>query len=317
MTFRDPRYLWLLAAIPFVALFLIARERMRDRLARQFVAERLRGSSNTIRSVRPWLLTAGIALALFALAGPQSGSLLQTVETREANRIIVLDVSNSMLAEDVGTSRLDAAKSVAKRIIAAHPGRIGMIIFEADAEVISPLTSDSEAVAQLLDSVAAGEIGDPGSDIGKALFAALKLIDADSTQKADVVLISDGEEQGRRLTESLAKLKGRGIVVSTILVGSESGGSIPIGGGKSLIDNEGTPVRTVAHPDVMQSIASQTGGLFFFNPFSEHALDALASSGSGIAKQKQVRIPIDRYQWPLAFAFVALLLGSLAHRGAE
>ncbi|GEM_PF-480301 len=317
LTFRDARFLWLLAAVPFAAIFFVARERMRDRLARQFVSERLRGASNTIRWLRPWFLTPGIALGFFALAGPQFGSRLQIVEAREANRVIVLDVSNSMLAEDVGTSRLDAAKSVAKRIIAAHPGRIGMVIFEADAEVVSPLTNDSEAVAELVDSIAAGEVGDPGSDIGKALLAAEKLIDADPTQKADIILISDGEEQGRRLNEALAKLKSRGIAVSTVLVGSENGASIPIGGGKSLIDNEGNAVHTVAHPDVMQSIASQSGGLFFFNPFAEHALDALASSGSGTARQKQVRVPVDRYQWPLACAFIALMLGSLAHRGAE
>jgi Ca-activated chloride channel family protein len=222
-----------------------------------------------------------------------------------------------MAAEDVGTSRLDAAKAIAKRIIAAHPGRIGLVIFEADAEVVSPLTSDGDAVAELVDSIEPGEVGDPGSDFGKALAAALKLSDADPTQKADVVLISDGEEQGHRLADVLTRVKQRGVTVSTVLVGSASGATIPAGEGKVLTDDAGQVVHTAAHPEVLQSIAQATGGAFFVNPFGEHALDALASSGGVSTEEKVVRVPVDRYQWPLALAFGFLILGSMANRGAE
>ena len=317
MTFRDPAPLWLLATIPFAALFLAARERSRERLARRFITEPMRGVSNPARRLRPWLLTFGLAAAIVALAGPRVGFATQTIEAREANRVLLLDVSNSMEAEDVGASRLTAAKAVAKRIIAAHPGRVGLIIFEGDAEVVSPLTNDADAVSELVDSIAAGEVGEPGSDVGKGLLAAMKLIDVDPTQKADIVLISDGEDQGHRLGDALAKVKARGVPVSTILIGTETGATIPAGEGKWLVDNDGQIVRTSAQPEVLQSVARDTGGTFFVNPFAEHALDSLASSVSGAARQKKVRLPLDRYQWPLAFAFVALMLGSIANRGAE
>jgi len=317
MTFRDPTPLWLLAAIPFVTLFLVARERWRERLARRFVAEPLRGVANPARALRPWIISIGLVAAIVALAGPQVGFAVQTIEAREANRVLLLDVSNSMEAEDVGASRLDAAKAVAKRIIAAHPGRVGLIVFEADAEVVSPLTNDNEAVAELVDSISAGEVGEPGSDIGKGLYAALKLIEADPTQKADVVLISDGEEQGHRLADAISKVKARGVSVSTILIGTSGGATIPVGAGKWLVDNDGQIVRTSAQPDVLQSVAHDTGGAFYVNPFAEHALDTLASSGGGAPRQKRLRVPIDRYQWPLAFAFFALMLGSVVNRGAE
>jgi Ca-activated chloride channel family protein len=317
MTFRDPRILWFLAAIPVVALLLVIRENARTRLARRFVAERLRGVANPARWLRPWLATLGVGAAIFALAGPRVGFRMQTVEAREANRVIVLDVSLSMLAEDVGVSRLDAAKAIAKRIISAHPGRIGLVIFEGDAEVVSPLTSDGEAVAALIDSIAAGEVGDPGSDVGRGLNAALKLIDADPTQKADIVLISDGEEQGNKLADAMSRLAQRNVPVSTVLVGTPAGAGIPAGSGKWLTDNNGEVVHTVAKPDVLQSIAARTGGSFFVNPFAEHALDSLAGSEGSASHAKVVSVPIDRYQWPLALAFCALLLGSLANRGAE
>jgi Ca-activated chloride channel family protein len=317
MTFRDPRLLWLLAALPFATVWLVARERSRERLARLFVAERLRGVSNPVRVLRPWLTALGLAAAIVALAGPQFGFTMQRIEAREANRVILLDVSLSMNAEDVGTSRLDAAKAVAKRIIAAHPGRIGLVIFENDAEVVSPLTSDGDAVAALVDSIEAGEIGDPGSNVGKALLTALKLSDVDPTQKADFVLISDGEDQGHRLGDAIARVKARGVSVSTVLIGTPNGATIPAGEQRVLTDDAGEVVHTAARPDVLQSIAQATGGTLFVNPFGEHALDALAASGGTHVEEKEVRVPIDRYQWPLALAFGCLMLGSFVNRGAE
>ena len=222
-----------------------------------------------------------------------------------------------MLAEDVGTSRLDAAKALAKRIIAAHQGRIGLVIFEASAEVVAPLTSDGDAVAALLDSIDAGEIGLAGSDAGAALVKAARLLDADAARRGDIVLISDGEDQGTRTEEELARLASRGIAVSTIAVGTTGGATIPDPAARGpLRDDNGEVVTTAAHPETLRRIASATGGRFFDNPFGEHALDPLAASG-GTLRRAMVRVPIERYQWPLAFAVVFLFLGSLLNRGAE
>ena len=142
MSFRVITLLWLLALVPLVLLFLVTRERLRIRGARRFAAERLRGVSNPARALRPWLITIGLALALVALAGPYAGFTLVPIVAREANRVLVIDVSNSMAAEDVGASRLSAAKAIAKRLADAQPGRTALIVFEAEPEVVSPLTTD-------------------------------------------------------------------------------------------------------------------------------------------------------------------------------
>jgi hypothetical protein len=84
-----------------------------------------------------------------------------------------------------------------------------------------------------------------------------------------------------------------------------------------LRDDEGKIVTTSAHPEVLEEAARQTGGRFFANPFGEHALDELAASGGGAMRRKNIAIPIDRYQWPLGAAFLLMMLGSLANRGAE
>jgi Ca-activated chloride channel family protein len=318
MTFRDLRWLWLLAAIPFAALLLVSRERVRERLARRFVAERLRGVSNPARSLRPWLIASGLALAAFALAGPSRGYVSVPIADREANRVVVLDVSNSMLAEDVGTSRLAAGKAIARRILDAFPGRVALVEFEASPEVVAPLTNDSDAVSALLDSVQAGEVGNAGSDFGSAITTALRLVEADPGAKADMVIISDGEDQGTKLREALRHAKDRGVIISTILIGSGEGAAIPMPDGSSLRDDSGRVVTTYAQRDTLQQIASATGGTFLENPFAEHALDPLlVARAGGALRQRNVRIPVDRYQWPLAVGFLLLMLGSIANRGAE
>lgn len=314
MTFRAPMLLFCLALVPLALLFLLARERRRELLARRFVSERLRGVANPLRVFRPWLLALALAAGVIAAAGPRFGFTTVPIQEREANRIITIDVSNSMAAEDVGASRLDAAKAIAKRIIAAESGRTALVAFESSAEVESPLTTDDDAVASLVDSLQPGELTEPGTDLGGALLTSLKLADSDPLQKADIVVISDGEDQGNHLEDAIKRLKARGIVVSTVLVGTTRGSTIP----GPLRDEDGNIVTTYAHPEVLLHVARATGGRFFDNPFAEHALDALAASvTAGAPKSRHVKVPIDRYQWPLALALFLFLGGSFVNRGAE
>jgi len=309
--------LWLLAAVPLALVFLLSRERLRTRVARRFASERLRGSSHPSRVLRPWLLAAGVAAVILALAGPYAGFTLVPVAARESNRVIAIDVSNSMGAEDVGTSRLSAAKGIAMRLADAQQGRVALVVFEGAPEVVSPLTTDTGAVASLIDSVVPGEVGEPGSDIGSAILAAMRLIESEPAQKADIVVISDGEEQGARVREAVSRARSRAVRVSTILVGSAEGSTIPTGNGL-LRDTSGEVVRTYARSEVMREVARETGGTALENPFAAHALDPLASRASAATeKETQVRIPVDRFQWPLAVAFLLLFGGSLVHRGAE
>ena len=317
MNFRTPAFLWLLVAIPPLLVFLIARERTRMRIARRFTSERLRGTAAAGRALRPWLIALAFAAAVVAAAGPYFGYTMMPVEARDANRVLVIDVSNSMAAEDVGAPRLSAAKALAKRIVDAHSGRVALVVFEQSAEVVAPLTNDGEAVLALLETIQTGEVAAPGSDIGGAVIAAMKLVEADQSHKADIILISDGEEQGSRIAEAVARTKARNVPVATIMIGNPSGSSIPAGDGV-LRNDQGEIVTTYARADVLENLARETGGRFFENPFSDRALDPLLAARPGAAtRETLVRVPVDRYQWPLALAFALLLGGSLLNRGAE
>lgn len=315
--FHHVSLLWLLIGVPPLLLLLIARERTRTRIARRFTSERLRGVPAAARLLRPWLITLASAAVVVAAAGPFAGYTLMPVTTRDANRVIAIDVSNSMAAEDVGTSRLSAARALAKRIIDAHDGRVALLVFESSADVVSPLTNDAEAVAALLETIDTGEVSQPGSDLAAAITASVRLVQADAAHRGDVVLISDGEDQGRRLGEVLGSMKGMSVPVSTIMIGSTAGSTIPANSGV-LRSEDGSIVTTYARPELLEEIARVTGGRFFENPFRDRALEPLLqSSRGGAARETHVRVPIDRYQWPLALAFVLLLAGSAVNRGAE
>ncbi|HYK04219.1 MAG TPA: VWA domain-containing protein [Thermoanaerobaculia bacterium] len=317
MSFSRMQLLWLLALVPVLLAFLLARERTRTRVARRFATERLRGATLPARVLRPWLIAAGVALALLALAGPYAGYTLVPIIAREANRVFAIDVSNSMAAEDVGTSRLSAAKAIAARLAEEQEGRVALIVFEASPEVVSPLTTDSAAVISLIDTIVPGEIGVPGSDLGSAIIAALRLIESDTVRKADIVVLSDGEDQAARASEAIRQAKARGVEVSTIMIGSGEGSTIPTTNGP-MRDSSGDVVTTHARSEILTEIAAGTGGTFLENPFAERALDALlGKAGAATNRETQARVPMDRYQWPLAFALALVFAGSLLNRGAE
>ncbi len=317
LTFRSVSLLAVAALAPIALAFLIARQRHRIRLGRRFVSEYLRGVANPARILRPYLVAITLLAAAIALAGPRAGFALLPIEERETNRVVAIDVSDSMAAPDVGATRLDAAKAIAKRIVGADPGRVGLVIFESRAEVVSPLTSDDEAVDALVDSIQPGEVSAPGTDLSTALFAASKMLESDPAQKGDIVLISDGEDQGSRLDDALRRVHSRGVAVSAILIGSTSGSTIPWADGGELHDDNGDIVRTYAHPEVLQRVARETGGRFYLNPFGERDLDSLAAPPGGKQREKNVKVPVERFQWPLLLAFLSLLCGSFLNRGAE
>ena len=156
-----------------------------------------------------------------------------------------------------------------------------LVVFESAAEVVSPLTSDGDAVEALLDSIQAGEVSNPGSDLSVALMAALRLVEAITAQRGDIVVISDGEDQSTRLDDTIAKLR------AARRAGVDDprrhrGAAARFRGRKAAaicVDDNGQVVTTYARPEALQKIAAATGGKFYANPFGEHALDSLAASG--------------------------------------
>ncbi|HEY0591893.1 MAG TPA: VWA domain-containing protein [Thermoanaerobaculia bacterium] len=321
VTFGEPRMLVALAALPLAAWFLLARERLRRRRADSFASERIRGVRFPARFLRPPALAAGLALTAIALGAPRAGFEMRPVLRDEGSLLLAFDVSASMAAEDLGVSRLAAAKSVARGILARQQGRVAVLEFESVGLLISPLTSDADAVQDLVDSLAPGELSLAGTDLGAAILRGLEYLASRTSGPRAIVLFSDGENRGERglLEKALAEAVRLEIPISTVLVGTSRGGPIPVDGGV-LRDEAGRVVTTRADGAVLARIARTTGGSFVENPFdraASAAMKGLTPAEIVAGEGRTRRVPIERFQWPLALGVILLLGGSFLHRGSE
>lgn len=320
MSFRDPLVLWSLLLLVPAAWFLRRRDLQRRKLANRFVAERVRGQLQPLRSLRPALLTLATALIIVSLAGPQFGAADHIVEAPESSLVVLLDTSLSMATPDVGTSRLAGARAVIQKVLEGYDGRAGLIVFEGASEVVAPLTDDTMAIATLLESVGTAELEIAGSNLRLAITGGLELLDRSNVTAATLLLISDGEHRAEDLRDVLDQARERDIPIVTVMIGTEQGATIPTGDGEPLQVN-GETVVSRAREEILSGIAARTGGRFVANPFSQDAVDQLVDAVNERAwtseGQARVRVPKSRYQIPLSVALLLLLTGSVLHRGAE
>jgi len=318
LTFATPERLWLLALVVALFLLLFRQEAVRRDAADRFVSERMRGISNGIRVVRPYVIALALASAVIASAGPRYGVELREAPTIEANTVIALDLSASMEVRDVGASRLAAGKALARRIIEQAPGRVGLVVYEGSAEVIAPLTDDSSAIVALLDSLQAGELAEAGSDVSRAIETALELAETGGTRSTDVVIISDGEHRGRDWDEQLSIARTRGLRISAIILGTSEGGPVPDGGGGTLKDEDGNDAVSTASTEPLATIARECGGSLWINPFGESTLLTIQGDvGEFTGSDRFDRIPVERYQWPLGASVMLILSALVLNRGAQ
>lgn len=318
LTFRAGWMIALALLIPLAAILFFRTERLRRDLAERFVAARMRGGDRRARRVRPILLTTSLLAIILASSGPRHGYSLRSIPGDDTFRVIILDTSESMAAEDVGTSRFVAARAIARQLIESSSGRVGLIVFEREADIISPLTSDLGALRVLLDSVSTGQMSEAGSDLGKALLKGVSLVEKLDRRGVDFVIISDGEDQGHSLSNAIRKLREEQIPVSAVAIGNREGATIPTPDGP-LRDQSGETVRTAADPERMSRIAKSTGGRLYVNPFAAASLDGLinATASAQRTEDRQVRVPTERYQWPLSIGLALAFVASFLHRGAE
>lgn len=318
VTFREAAWLWGLLGVPLLAAFLVVRERVRVERSSALVSERIRGRSNGVRALRPWLSSVAVALIILALAGPQIGYREEEIRVSGFSRIFVLDVSDSMSATDIGGTRLQASRAVVSSLLDDAPERVALILFEGETMVLSPLTSDAEGVRTLLESVRPAETPQAGSDIGEALLAALELARGAAPDPADIVIVSDGEHQGADPAGAIQRAAESGVEVHTIMIGTRRGSTIPTENGVRA-DEDGRTLVTRASDDVLAAISDATGGKFLENPFVGTSVTRQLASETSSQRSGSViiRIPHQHFQLPLGAALLLLFAAGIVNRGAE
>lgn len=231
--------------------------------------------------------------------------------------LIVLDVSRSMLVEDVYPNRLERSKLIIQEIIEAEPQtNIGLLIFAGTAFLQCPITEDHIALLECLKEQAPELIHGQGSDFSKVLFMLPEMIQ--SPLQDSIILVSDGEDHSQRLNAAVQYLENKQLKLHTICVGTEKGGLIPNHNSKDasepyFYDAQGNVIYSKATPFKLQTLANKLGGCFVhFNSenYSMRKLHQMLNQSTPAIKKdiKKKKTPVEYYQGPLILAFILLVL---------
>lgn len=283
--FAYPKLLFLLLiVVAVVALYIVVYFRQRKRL-------RLFGDPTLMKDLMPnvqhWrlhlkfgLTMVAITLLIIAIARPQFGIKKESTKTQGVEAIFVLDVSNSMLAEDVAPTRLDNAKLMLSKLIDDMPDdKVGLIVFAGDAYIQMPISADNVSAKMFLRGITTRSVPIPGTAIGTAIDMAIRSFGepTDGVGRT-IILLTDGENHEDDAIEAAKVAQESGITVNVVGFGSPDGSPIPVSGTKSFWrDQEGNVVVTSLNEEMCKQVAQAGNGIYVRANNSNSALRALRS----------------------------------------
>lgn len=321
MEWDAPQFLYLILPLCCAWLLLaLYSERKRQRAREAFVAKPmwvqvLPATSQSRFWLKLFLRELALATGLVALAGPKFGTVLEPVVPRGSDLYVLMDVSRSMLADDVSPSRLERAKSDVSALINRLDGeRVGLIAFAGQAVVKCPLTVDYDSFRRSLQELDPGSAPRGGTAIGDAIRKAIEVFDRESQRDQAVLLITDGDDQESYPLEAATVAAEKKVTVFTVGLGdTEKGSRVPVNGTASFVEHEGQQVWSKLNGTLLQEIALKTSGVYIPAGTRAYDLGELYTShlhgrkGDEADSQQRVR-KSERFQIFLAIALLALLL---------
>ena len=266
LRFEDPSYLWLLWLIPVLVLVrLVGWRRRKAKLKRLGDPELLKQLMPNISKYRPTvkfvLMLAALALLIVMVARPQMGSKISHDKRHGIETIICLDISNSMLAQDVAPSRLDKSKMLIENLVDNfNNDKIGLIVFAGDAYVQLPITSDYVSAKMFLQNINPSLIQTQGTNIGEAIALASKSFSQQENVGRAIIVITDGENHEEGAQEAAAAANKQGVNVFILGIGNPQGALIPMGDGSYLKDHSGNTVMTALNEQMCRELAQAGKG---------------------------------------------------------
>jgi Ca-activated chloride channel family protein len=268
--FENINILFFLLAIPllYVGYYLYLKN-FKSRLKKYGNPQLIRQLAPQFSTSRPFFKFTTLMLVLFlliiALARPQFGSKLKEIKREGIELVIALDVSNSMMAEDIAPNRLARAKQAINTLVTKmNDDKIGLIIFAGDAYTQLPITGDYTSAKMFLSNISPDIVSKQGTAIGKAIDLGMRSFTQNEESAKVIVIISDGEDHEGDAVDAARLANEKGIIVHTIGMGSSRGAVIPAKNGRGFIkDNQGNPVTSRMNPEMLSSIAKTGGGKFY------------------------------------------------------
>ena len=314
--FEDPIYLWLLVLIPVLALIRFISYRNQKKRLRKFGEPALlKGLMPDVSRFRPsvkfWILQGALALLVLMLARPQMGTKISQEKRVGIETIICMDISNSMLAEDIVPSRLDRSKMMIENLVDHFTNdKIGLIVFAGDAFVQLPITSDYVSAKMFLSSIDPSMIATQGTDIGRAIDMATHSFTPEEGIGRAIIVITDGENHEGGAVEAASAAKDAGMRVYVLGVGSSKGSPIPIPGTDDYMkDNTGNTVMSALNEQMCKELAQAGGGAYIHVENNSAAQDQLDNELDKLSKKETTATLYSEFDEQFqAFGLLALLL---------
>ena len=315
-------YFWLLLSIPLLLVLfiglLIWKKTMQNRFADKELLKKLSPNRSTFKSVlKIVVVSLALACLVVALVNPKIGTKLETVKREGVDVVFAIDVSKSMLAEDIAPNRLDKAKQLVTQIINnLASDRIGIIGYAGSAFPQLPITTDYGSGKMFLQAMNTDMTSSQGTAINEAIELAKKYYDDEEQTNRVLFIISDGEDHEGNVASIAEEAANEGIKIFTIGVGTDKGGPIPIKQNgivqRYKKDSQGETVITKLNPTILQEIAEEANGTYIDGTNTQSVVDQVTEILQNMDKiefeAKQFADFKDQFQWFLGAGLLLLFL---------
>jgi Ca-activated chloride channel family protein len=315
-------YLYFLIVIPVMAMLFLYIQFWKRKKQREFgdldLIKKLSPEKSVFKPIlKVIVVLLGLVFLIIGLVNPKIGTKMETVKREGIDIIFAIDVSKSMLAEDVAPSRLEKSKQLVSQIINnLGNDRIGIIAYSGSAFPVLPITTDYSVSKMFLQSMNPGMISAQGTSIDEAINLALTFVDKKDKTNKLLIIITDGEDHSDSAQDAAEEAKKVGLKIMTIGVGTEKGGTIPLkrnGVVESFQrDQEGEVVITKRNAEVLKTIAKSANGGYVDGNSTKAVLDYVKNALDNIQKTEfestQMADFKSQFQWFLGFGFFLLFL---------
>lgn len=268
LRFEDPIYLWMLLIIPILVLVRFIVWRKRKRNLRKFgdpslLKEMMPDVSKYRPTIKFCLLLSAITILIFMIARPQVGSKISHEKREGIEVLIALDISNSMLAQDVIPSRLEKSKLLIEDLVDHFTNdKVGLVVFAGDAFVQLPITNDYVSAKIFLQNINPSLITTQGTDLARAISLSQSCFTQREHIGRAIIVITDGEDHEGGALEAAREAYKKGINVFILGVGTSKGAPIPDGNGGYLKDNSGQTILSALNEQMCQQVAKAGNGVY-------------------------------------------------------
>jgi len=320
MILDEKIYLYWLIIIPVLLMIFGYNQFWKKRKKKEFGDLHLVQKLTPEASIfKPWLKIIVFLLALASLivglVNPKIGSKMETVKREGIDIVFAVDISKSMLAEDIAPNRLEKSKQIVSQIInQLGSDRIGIVAYAGSAFPILPITTDYAAAKMFLQSMSPDMISAQGTSLNQAVTLAADFFEEGNATNKLIIMLSDGEDHEEGIEEAMNLIQEKKIKIITLGVGTEKGGPIPIKRNgiveKFLRDKNDEVVVTKLYPEVLQTIAKESNGGYLEGNNTKEVMDFVKNALDNIERTEfettQMADYISQFQWFLGIAFLLL-----------